>query len=40
MRTISTLFKNIDTRDFLIDWWLGSDISCQGPVHPSVRHQN
>lgn len=25
-----TLLRNIDTRDmFYIDWWLGSDISCQ-----------
>lgn len=30
MRTVGTLFRNIDTRDvFYIDWWLGSDISCQ-----------
>lgn len=30
MRTVGTLFRNIDTRDvFYIDRWLGSDISCQ-----------
>lgn len=30
MRTVGTLLMNIDTRGvFFIDWWLGSDISCQ-----------